>query len=340
MDFGDELLRKGRVWERERERELEETSQGIEVSAGNAPEEVKNKPLEIAEELEKKQASTALHWEEGAAAQPMRLEGVRRGSTTLGYFNVDANNPITRTLSAPALRRDHGSPQVLAVHSNYIAIGMARGAILVIPSKYSAHNADIMDAKMLILGLQGERSYAAVTSICFNQQGDLLLAGYADGHITVWDVQRASVAKVITGEHTAPVVHTLFLGQDSQVTRQFKAVTGDSKGLVLLHSFSVVPLLNRFSIKTQLMCDIQQCNSIKLADLVDVDWNSAFLMDKKRAKCCQRHPSSLMNSMEGLHNLLREMGRLQVAVLVVRGVRGEREGLGRDWVAVKGVSEG
>ncbi|KAM1819267.1 hypothetical protein ACFX15_000887 [Malus domestica] len=71
------------------------------------------KPLEIAEELEKKQASTALHWEEGAAAQPMRLEGVHRGSTTLGYFNVDANNPITRTLSSPALRRDHGSPQVL-----------------------------------------------------------------------------------------------------------------------------------------------------------------------------------------------------------------------------------
>ncbi|PQQ16057.1 vacuolar protein sorting-associated protein 8 homolog [Prunus yedoensis var. nudiflora] len=247
VDFGDELLRKGRVWERERERELEETSQGIEVSAGNAPEEVKNDP------------------------------------------------------SAPALRRDHGSPQVLAVHSNYIAIGMARGAILVIPNANSwiARN-DLMRSDFYML--QSARGPA--------------LSGYADGHITVWDVQRASVAKVITGEHTAPVVHTLFLGQDSQVTRQFKAVTGDSKGLVLLHSFSVVPLLNRFSIKTQifpvavfkiacfeLMCDVQQCNSIKLADLVDVDWNSAFLMDKERAQCCQLHPSSLMNSLEGLHNL-------------------------------------
>lgn len=104
---------------------------------------------------------------------------------------------------------------------------------------------------MLMLGLQGDRSHAPVTSMCFNQQGDMLLAGYGDGHITVWDVQRASAAKVITGEHTAPVVHAFFLGQDSQVTRQFKAVTGDSKGLVLLHAFSVVPLLNRFSFKTQ-----------------------------------------------------------------------------------------
>lgn len=106
------------------------------------------KPLEIAEELEKKQASTALDWEEGAAAQPMRLEGVRRGSTTLGYFNVDAKNTITRTLSAPALRRDHGMPQVLGVHSNYIAIGMSRGVVLVVPSKYSPYNADNMDAKV------------------------------------------------------------------------------------------------------------------------------------------------------------------------------------------------
>ncbi|EXC13672.1 Vacuolar protein sorting-associated protein 8-like protein [Morus notabilis] len=220
------------------------------------------KPLELAEELEKKQASTGLHWEEGAAAQPMRLEGVRRGSTTLGYFDVAANNTITRTISSQAFRRDYGSPQTLAVHANYIAVGMARGVIVVVPSKYSAHNADEMDAKMVMLGLQGDRSYSAVTSICFNQQGDLLLAGYGDGHVTVWDVQRASAAKVITGEHTAPVVHALFLGQDSQVTRQFKAVTGDCKGLVLLHGLSVVPLLNRFSIKTQCLLDGKRTGTV------------------------------------------------------------------------------
>ncbi|XVF22283.1 hypothetical protein REPUB_Repub12eG0159800 [Reevesia pubescens] len=139
------------------------------------------KPLELAEELEKKQASTGLHWEEGAA----------RGSTTLGYFDVEANNAITRTLSSQAFRRDHGSPQVLAVHLNIIAVGMTKGVNIL----------------MNILGLQGDQSLAPVTCLCFNQPGDLLLAGYGDGHVTVWDVWRASILKVISGEYTAAVIH-------------------------------------------------------------------------------------------------------------------------------------
>ncbi|CAL1398837.1 unnamed protein product [Linum trigynum] len=216
------------------------------------------KPLDLAEELEKKQASTGLHLEEGAAAQPMRLEGVRRGSVALGYFDNDANNIISRTIASQAFKRDHGSPQVLCVHLNYIAVGMSKGLIFVVPSRYSAHTVDSMDTKMLMLGLLGDRSHAPVTSICFNQQGDLLLAGYGDGHVTVWDLQKASAAKVINGEHNAPVVHAFFLGHDSPVSRQFKAVTGDSKGVVLLHSFSVVPLLNRFNVKTQCLLDGQK----------------------------------------------------------------------------------
>ncbi|XP_028795790.1 vacuolar protein sorting-associated protein 8 homolog isoform X2 [Neltuma alba] len=213
------------------------------------------KPLELAEELEKKHASTGLHWEEGAAAQPMRLEGVRRGSTTLGYFDTSADNVISRVISSQTFRREHGSPQVLAVHANYIAVGMTKGLIFAVPSRYSPYHADNMDGKMLMLGMQGDRSHVPVTSMSFNQQGDLLLAGYGDGRVIVWDVHKAVVAKVISGEHTAPVVHAFFLGQDPQNTRQFKAITGDSKGLVLLHSISLVPLLNRFSSKSQCLLD-------------------------------------------------------------------------------------
>ena len=98
--------------------------------------------------------------------------------------------------------------------------------------------------QMLTFGSHGARSQIQVTSMCFNQLGDLLLVGYGDGNLTLWDVQRATAAKVITGEHNAPVVHTLFLGQ-------FKAITGDSRGLVFLHTISVVPLLNLFSVKSK-----------------------------------------------------------------------------------------
>ncbi|KAL3622320.1 hypothetical protein CASFOL_033731 [Castilleja foliolosa] len=204
------------------------------------------KTLELAEEIEKKQAFTGLHYEEGAAAQPMRLEGVHRGSTMLGYFDVNPHNAISRTISSQAFRRDHGSPQVVAVHFNCIAVGLLKGSIIIVPSKYTTHHVDNMDTKTTFLGLQGDRSHVPVTSMCFNLQGDLLFAGYGDGHYTVWDVQKGSALKVIT-EHRAPVVHILYLGQDTQVTRQFSVVSGDSKGLVKLIRFSVVPWLNMIS---------------------------------------------------------------------------------------------
>ncbi|KAL8494825.1 hypothetical protein ACS0TY_019127 [Phlomoides rotata] len=203
-------------------------------------------PLELAEEIEKKQAFTGLHYEEGAAAQPMRLEGVQWGSTVLGYFDVNSNNAITQTISSQAFRRDHGSPQVVAVHLNYIALGTSKGSIFVVPSKYTAHLVDDMDTQMISLGLQGDRSHVPVTSMCFNQQGDLLFAGYGDGHYTVWDVHKAKPLKIVT-EHRAPVVHMLYLGQDTQVTRQFNVVSGDSKGVIKLINFTVVPWLNRIS---------------------------------------------------------------------------------------------
>lgn len=103
-----------------------------------------------------------------------------------------------------------------------------------------------MRFQMTPLALQGDRSHVPVTSMCFNLQGDMLFAGYGDGHYTVWDVQKASALKVIT-EHRAPVVHMLYMGQDTQVTRQFNVVSGDSKGVFKLINFKVVPWLNRIS---------------------------------------------------------------------------------------------
>ncbi|XP_022010036.1 uncharacterized protein LOC110909312 [Helianthus annuus] len=98
----------------------------------------------------------------------MKLEGVHMGSTALAYFNTSTDNTITRTILSSSFKRDHGTPQALAVHLNYIAVGMSRGLIVVVPRKYSPHYVDNMDAKMLMLGLQGDRPYATVTSMSFN----------------------------------------------------------------------------------------------------------------------------------------------------------------------------
>ncbi|PKA59981.1 hypothetical protein AXF42_Ash009665 [Apostasia shenzhenica] len=228
------------------------------------------KPLEWAEELEKRQASSGLDWEEGAASQPMRLEGIHRGPPAVGYLQMDLDNMITCTVSSQTFKHDYGSPQVITVHINFIAIGTSKGTTLVFPSKYSPHHADKMDDKMLVFGSSGEKTQVSATSMSFNQQGDLLLVGYSDGHLTIWDVQRGTAAKIITGEHNAPVTHTVFLGQDSQVSRQFKAVTGDSKGLILLHS-STVLLLNHFSIKTQCLLDGQKTGTVLCACPIVMD---------------------------------------------------------------------
>ncbi|KAK8606922.1 hypothetical protein V6N13_052674 [Hibiscus sabdariffa] len=82
------------------------------------------------------------------------------------------------------LEKKHAS----TVHLNFIAVGMTKSVIILVPNKYSTHHADSMDSKMVILGLQGDRSLVPITSMCFNQPGDLLLASYGDDHITVWDV--------------------------------------------------------------------------------------------------------------------------------------------------------
>jgi hypothetical protein len=109
---------------------------------------VSMKPLEWAEELEKRQASFGQHWEEGAAAQPMRLEGIGKGQPAIGYMQIEVDNPITRAMATPSFRKDHGSPHVLAAHRSYLAMGMSNGSVIIVPSKYSIHQPDDTDAKV------------------------------------------------------------------------------------------------------------------------------------------------------------------------------------------------
>ncbi|CAM6071281.1 unnamed protein product [Sphagnum tenellum] len=220
--------------------------------------------LDLAEEQEKRTASSGLHWEEGVAARPMQLEGIQRGPPAIGLLQLDSAGSLSHALASPAMRRDHGSPEALAVHTNLIAVGLSKGALLVTPSKYSATcSTDEMEpSKAFFLGGSIDKVGPAVSAICFNQQGDLLLAGYTNGTVSLWDLTRRTVAKTISGEHSAAIVHTLFLGQESGAGRHLRAITGDCRGLVLLHTFTVVPFVRRFSVTTQCLLDGQHTGTV------------------------------------------------------------------------------
>lgn len=73
----------------------------------------------------------------------------RRGPPAIGHLQIDSMSYLSQALASQIFRRDHGSPQALAVHMNYIAVVMSKGSVLVNPSKYSSQSADGMDAKVL-----------------------------------------------------------------------------------------------------------------------------------------------------------------------------------------------
>ncbi|OAE22359.1 hypothetical protein AXG93_2318s1050 [Marchantia polymorpha subsp. ruderalis] len=223
-------------------------------------EEPQRTTLQIAEEREKKAASSGLHWEEGAVAQPMRLEGIQRGDPAIGLLQLDSGGSLSFALKSADLRRDHGTSQALAVHSNFIAIGMSKGPVLIIPSKYSTtKSADETDAKPYILiPPASEKHQMVVSSLSFNQQGDLLLVGYSKGHIILWDVPKASVGRHIENKNGVPIVHAVFVGQDVTASRTIRAITADSRGQTLLLNFTQIPVLRRSSLNTAVLLDGQR----------------------------------------------------------------------------------
>ncbi|XP_024531344.1 vacuolar protein sorting-associated protein 8 homolog [Selaginella moellendorffii] len=221
-------------------------------------EEVKSLMVE-AEEREKRAANSGLHLEEGAAAQPMQLEGIQRGPPAIGLLQLDWGGPLSFALSSIAMMRDHGNPRCLAVQANFIAVGMSKGTVLLALSKYSATTtADNNEAKVVLLSNAADKSHASASVMCFSFLGDLLLVGYTNGSVILWDVPKAAVAKAVTGEHHNVIVHAAFVGQDGSTGRPLKAMTADCKGVVMLHTFTLVPLLRRFSVTTQCLLDGQR----------------------------------------------------------------------------------
>jgi hypothetical protein len=82
--------------------------------------------------------------------------------------------------------------QALALHPNFIVVGLSRGGILVAPGKPGKEGAHQSQSKAFVLGGGGQ---VACTALDMHLTGELLLAGYSDGSLVLWDVQRAAPAR-------------------------------------------------------------------------------------------------------------------------------------------------
>jgi predicted alpha/beta-fold hydrolase len=82
--------------------------------------------------------------------------------------------------------------QALALHPNFIAVGLSLGGVLVAPGKPGKEGAHQSQSKAFVLGGGGQ---VACTALDMYLTGELLLAGYLDGSLVLWDVQRAAPAR-------------------------------------------------------------------------------------------------------------------------------------------------
>ena len=78
----------------------------------------------------------------------------------------------------------------------------------------------------------------SVTSLCFSERGEWLLAGYDDGGLALWDIKRnPTILKTIVGAHRTPVV-ALSMLPVLNASGAVDAISSEEGGLVIHHTFS------------------------------------------------------------------------------------------------------
>ncbi|XP_033098290.1 vacuolar protein sorting-associated protein 8 homolog [Anneissia japonica] len=121
-------------------------------------------------------------------------------------------------------RVDAGKPTSMAV-SKFISIGTSHGLILV------------FDPKQVLKWCLGSKAvgaqYGAVTALSINMDCSRLLAGFAKGQMTMWDLTTGKLLRTITDAHPAgsAVLHIKFTDDPTL------AICSDSGGSVFELSF-------------------------------------------------------------------------------------------------------
>ncbi|XP_077997967.1 vacuolar protein sorting-associated protein 8 homolog isoform X1 [Glandiceps talaboti] len=134
---------------------------------------------------------------------------------------------ISSQLVSAADRVDAGKPTAMAV-SALISIGTSHGLILVFDPKQAL--------KWCLGSTAVGAQYGAVSALCINNDCSRLLAGFAKGQMTMWDLSSGKLLRTITDAHPpgSAVLHIKFTDDPTL------AICSDSGGSVFELSFKRV----------------------------------------------------------------------------------------------------
>ena len=117
-----------------------------------------------------------------------------------------------------------GRPTAIAV-SSFLAVGTSNGVILIFDTK-QVLKCCLVDPRL--------RDFGAVSCLSYSASGDRLIAGFASGHIALWDIINNRLLCFTSDFHLpdCPVLHIRFTSLPSVV------VLSDSSGSIFALSFS------------------------------------------------------------------------------------------------------
>ncbi|PIK60990.1 putative vacuolar protein sorting-associated protein 8-like [Apostichopus japonicus] len=99
---------------------------------------------------------------------------------------------VSSQVSAAADRVDAGKPSALAV-GMYVAVGSSHGLILVFDPQQTL--------KWCLGSTAVGAQYGAVSALCINNDSTRLLAGFAKGQMTMWDLTTGKLLRTMTDAH-------------------------------------------------------------------------------------------------------------------------------------------
>ena len=146
-------------------------------------------------------------------------------NSAVGVVATQKLEKISAQLAKNAQYKQHGPglPTTVSIHSKYIAIGTSHGLILVF---------DHFQEVRVVLGSKQAGQFGAVTAIDMSPSQDLLVSGFMNGMVRMWDIITGEPLKSVPDVHASPVMSARFWLNKTPST-----VTVDQDGRIMLLLF-------------------------------------------------------------------------------------------------------